>query len=160
TLRMPASAPVAAALVLAFCAYPLARTERAWTVGAWLALLGLHALDGWALFESMKRGAWLPNFAPVVVLDLVLLWRALGWRCHPRLLAYSLTAYTAFGAYTLLEPISDFAPGVAYLLLSLAGLETARLLQRRAGRAGDSRLHEYVLHGGFLFLALFVGRHL
>jgi hypothetical protein len=162
TLHVPASASVTAVLVLAYCAYPEARTESSWIAGSWIALLSLHALGALALLDAMpaEPGVWVRHFAPVVVLDLVLFWRVLGWRCPPRLLAYVLTAHVALGAYTWLEPISDFAPGVAYLLLSLVALEIARLLQRSAERAGDARLHEYVLQGGFFYLALFVGRHL
>ncbi len=103
--------------------------------------------------------------APLLLLDVgllfgPLLWSAVDGRYYSRIVVYLTAAQVTSLTYILANPLSDFAPGVAYLVYSLIALELSAFFRRRANPfVQKKQLAEFTLHAGYFFLAMFGGRH-
>jgi len=133
--------------------YAMRRTRVAGlALGALGALAGAQLL-GW--FDVLPQ-RHLPalemtlRFAPLV--GLAALGASLAGAGLVRLIAIALIGLDlALGAYVYFEPVSSLIPGVAWLLLSLAALETADRLPRRESVT--------VLGLGYAYLAAFAANY-
>lgn len=122
-----------------------------------LTFIGFHALVWLQMDEVMRtdgaRCAFLA--APLMLLDLALAFDAFPRRTAIYMAALHITAMT----YTLTGPVSDFVPGVAFIVYSLIALEIAAYFRRRAAPQ-KAVTADYILHTGYAFLVLFAARHI
>jgi hypothetical protein len=129
-----------------------------------------HVLVWSRMHALMPDGAQAVALAggPLLLLDVAVLQGRWLWsdqlgRYLARPAVYLLALHAAAMVYALTNGISDFVPGVAYLLLSLVAVEASSAWRRRAAArpvAPTKRLDELALHAGWFFLALALGRHL
>jgi hypothetical protein len=144
----------AAALVLLAALAELERHRDA--VGLWwgtrLALVAAHLLGLWILWD---RAPWAPlallqHLGPLAALALFTAWRSPAAALQGPA-THLLWLCLAAAAWHLTAPIAALAPGVLWLLLSVAALETA-------GRLGAARERQAraSLRQGYLLLLAFV----
>ena len=75
---------------------------------------------------------------------------------------YLFSFHLALYSYTVLNPLSPLAPGMAWLLLAPIYFESALFLYRRSGGTPREKgePHRFLLQWGYMFIALFLVRHL
>lgn len=74
---------------------------------------------------------------------------------------YLFAAHTVILTYLIFNPISSFIPGVLLLILSPVALELSHFARKRTSAAPPykNQTDRFVLHVGYLFILLFLIRH-
>jgi hypothetical protein len=82
------------------------------------------------------------------------------WRKYPWIYLFSI--HLAIYSFTVLNSISPLAPGTVWLLFAPIYFETSLFLTRRYGSVlrEKGETPRYLLHWGYIFIALFIIRHL
>jgi len=135
--------------------------------GAFLFVIGIHGVIWYELFSRPGQPAVevLAKALPLFMLSSL----AILWDNVPALPArvkwigiYLTVANAAVLAYALFEPVSPLIPGVFWLLMSLAVLEIARGLglRTKTDAPAASQAARFMLHSGYVLLALFLARHI
>jgi hypothetical protein len=167
-MRLPWAAPAMTAAMAALVAYRRGYGSRGFDLGCLAAAVVFHALAWLRLVELKDAGVGgvLLAALPLLALDVAALggtwlWSAGRQRFLTRSAVYLLAPHVAMTVYAATNVVSDFVPGVAYLVLSVVAVEIASLFRRRRAPDGrpDKRLDELALHAGYFFLALALGRH-
>jgi hypothetical protein len=140
---------------------------RGLDIGTLLLVLGLYLL-GWyhlrtdLLTRVVDAAVYgLPFLAiPIVGARTSFIKRLGKYRKH--LWIYLFSIHLALYSFTVLNPISPLAPGTLWLLLAPVYFELALFLFRRFGNVlrEKGEPHRFLLHWGYIFIALFIGRHL
>ncbi len=126
-------------------------------LGSWMLLLTSHL---WSWVTLLDQHPMAPSIqltwhlGPLLLTDAVVLGLAAGsstGRLLSRTATYLAGLTVALACYTLLQPVSSLAPGVAWLTLSLLALELAN-----RARPGYARA---LLHLGYVDLVLFGGAY-
>jgi hypothetical protein len=131
------------------------------TLGGAHALFFLRMQDVWSLGPRVVALIGVPLF----ILDVGLLVGPMLWsraenRFFTRVGVYFTALQLASITYFLLNPLSDFAPGIAYLLYSLVALEASSYYRRHANPFEQAkRMADFLLHAGYFFLGMFGMRH-
>ncbi len=132
-----------------------------------LTLAGAHVLYFFKMHDLLATGPRAVALVglPLLILDVGLLVGPMLWseaekRFFTRVGVYFTAAQLTSLTYFLVNPVSDFAPGVAYLLYSLVALEVSAYYRRRTNPFETAkRMADFVLHAGYFFIGMFGMRH-
>ncbi len=169
--NLPYATAIFALILFAFFLYRRAYGTIAWTTGIWVVWTFFHVLVWYKMYalpntEVLRIAAFA---VPLFILNIALfgrrhLYSDLLQMSFHRLVLYVLAAHLALSTYLFTARISDFVPGLLYLLYSVGALELSRLIKGRKTEAAVIKdqnifLHDYILHCGYFFLVLFLSRH-
>jgi len=170
--NLPYATALFAIVLFGFFLYRRAYETVAWTTGLWSVWLLFHALVWYKMYalpsnEVIRIAVYA---IPPFIFNIALfgrrhLYSDLLQESFHRLVIYVLAAHLAYSTYLFTARISDFVPGLLYLLYSVGALELSRLIKGRKTEAVVIKdqnifLHDYTLHCGYFFLVLFLSRHL
>jgi hypothetical protein len=125
-------------------------------------LLGWHHLRGNLSGDITASAIYGLPFLLIAVIGTRIPLGELIEKHRQKLWIYLFSIHLALYSLTVLNPLSPLIPGTLWLLLAPVYLEAAQFLYRRFGPAvrENGLPHRYLLHWGYIFMGLFIVRHL